>query len=61
MYLTTSQEIWMQHREEISHGVATARLMKRTRANGEAMSRLVGNLRWELARYAGLFGKRLHR
>ena len=61
MYLSTSQEVSRQHREEIIHAVAMARLGKAARVNSEPTSRLVRNLQWELSRYAGLFGKRLHR
>ena len=61
MYLSTSQEISRQYREEIMHAVAAARLKKTAGANGEATSRLVRNLRWELSRYTGLFGKRLRK
>ena len=61
MYLSISQEISRQHREEIMHSVAVARQGKTPRANGEATTGLVRTLRWEFSRYAGLFGKRLRR
>jgi hypothetical protein len=61
MHLSTSQEVSRQHREEIMHSVAMARLGKTPRAPGEATSRLVQAVRWELTRYAGLFGKRLRK
>jgi hypothetical protein len=59
MYLSISQEVSRQYREEIMNAVAMAHQGKPPRANGEATSRPVRNLRWELSRYAGLFGKRL--
>jgi hypothetical protein len=59
MYISISEELARQHREEIMHAVAAARLAKEARAKSDASSRLLRNLRWELARYAGVFGKRL--
>ena len=61
MYVSIAQEISRQHREEIMHAAAMARLAKEARANSDASSRLLRNLRWELARYAGLFAKRLRK
>jgi hypothetical protein len=61
MYVSISQEITRQHREEIRHEVMAARQAKTSRSNGGATSRLVRNVRRELARYAGLVGKRLRK
>ena len=61
MYVSISQEISRQHREEIMQAVEVAHLGKTARANREATARLVRDLRWELSRYAGLLGKRLHK
>jgi len=59
MYGWTEYEVGRLHREEIRHEVATARLEKRARANRGGGFRLARDLRWELARYAALLGKRL--
>ena len=61
MYVSISQELSRQHREEVKHGVAAARQAGKTRANRGATSSLQRNLRWELSRYAGLFGKHLRK
>ena len=44
-------EIGRQHREEIRHEVATARLEKLAHANREPKPYVVRDLSWELARY----------
>jgi hypothetical protein len=44
-------EIGRQHREEIRHEVATARLEKLAHANREPRPYVVRDLSWELARY----------
>jgi hypothetical protein len=44
-------EIGRQHREEIRHEVATARLEKLARVNREPRPYVVRDLSWELARY----------
>jgi hypothetical protein len=59
MYVTISQEISRQHREEIMHVVKLARLAGMARPNHEGRSRPVQDLNWELARYAGLLSKRV--
>lgn len=59
MYGFTDHEINRQHREQIRREVAVARLEKTARANREGGAGLVRSLGWELARYAGLLGKRL--
>lgn len=50
---------WRQRPEEIWQEVAVYRLEKMVRADREAKPGLWRDLRWELARYAGLLGKRL--
>jgi len=59
MYVSISQELMRQHREEILHEVRAAREAGTARSNHKGMSRLVRDLGWELARYAGLLSKRL--
>jgi hypothetical protein len=59
MYVSISQEISRQHRQEIMHEVRTARQAGTARANREGKSRLARDLGWELSRFAGLLGKRL--
>lgn len=61
MYLTISEELTRQYREELMHEMAMARPAKEVRAKGNATFRLLRNLRWELVRYAGLVGKRIRR
>jgi hypothetical protein len=58
MYISISQEISRQHREEIMNAITSTRL-ETPRGYSDATSRLVRNLRWEFARYAGLIGKRV--
>jgi hypothetical protein len=55
------QEVWRQRPEEISQQVAAFRLEKTLRVNREGGSGLWRELSWELARFAGLFRKRLRR
>ena len=52
-------EAWGQRPEEIRQEMAVYRLEKMARANREAKPGLWRDLRWDLARYAGLLGKRL--
>ena len=59
MYVTMDREFSRQHREEIMHEVALARLERKARANREGEAGLLRILSWELARFAGLLGKRL--
>jgi hypothetical protein len=47
------------HREEIRQEVAAYRLESKLRANREGRFSLMGDTKWELERYAGLFKKRL--
>jgi hypothetical protein len=61
MYAMAQQEAWRQRREEIRQQVATLRLEKALGANHEGRFRLLGDTKWELERYAGLFRKRLRR
>jgi hypothetical protein len=61
MYVSISQEVSRQHRQEIMHEVRAARRAGTARANGDGESRLVRDLGWELSRYAGLLGKRFGR
>ena len=48
-----------QHHEEIRREVAANRLARELRANRGKGSGLLGDLNWELSRYAGLLKKRL--
>ena len=59
MYGMVQQEAWRQRPEEIRQEVAAIRMEKALRANRGGGFRLARDLRWELARYAGLLGKRL--
>jgi hypothetical protein len=59
MYGPAEYQVWHQCPEEIRHEVAVARLEKMARANRRGEFRLIRDLKWELARYAGLLGKRL--
>ena len=59
MYGLAEYETFRQHREEIRQEVAVYRLEKMARASCRTEQGLVRNLRWELARYAGLLNKRL--
>jgi hypothetical protein len=59
MYGLAEYGIPRQHREEIRQEVAAYRLQKMACASRGAEPGLLRDLRWGLARYAGLFGKRL--
>ena len=59
MYGLAEYGISRQHREEIRQEVAVYRLERLARASRGAEPGLLRDLRWELARYAGLSGKRL--
>ncbi len=59
MYGLAEYEVWRQRPEEIRHEVAVARLERKLRANREGGSHLARDLKWKLARYAGLLGRRL--
>jgi hypothetical protein len=61
MYVSTSQQILRQQREDIMHAVAAARLPWTPRTTGGTASRLVRIARWELSRYVGLIAKRLQK
>jgi hypothetical protein len=61
MYASISQGVSRQHREGIMQGVRAARLAGTARANHEGTSRPLRDLSWEIARYAGLVGKRLRK
>ena len=54
MYGLGDYELWREHREEISRQVRQARAGRRSRDK----SSLMGDLRWELARYGELLSKR---
>ena len=59
MYGMAEYEVWRQRPAEIGQEVAACRLEKAARADRGSEPDLVRNLRWELARYVGLIGKRL--
>ena len=59
MYGMAQQEAWRLRPEEIRREVAALRLEKAARESRDGRFRLVGDTRWELERYAGLFMKRL--
>ena len=59
MYALAHHEVWRQHPEQIRREVSGIRLEKAARADGKRESGLARDLGWELARYAGLLGKRL--
>jgi hypothetical protein len=59
MYGMAQQEAWRLRPEEIRQQVAACRLEKTAREGREERFRLVGDTKWELERYAGLFMKRL--
>jgi hypothetical protein len=58
MYALAQHEIWRQRSEEIRREVAAIHLEKVARANCNGEWILGRDLRWELARYAELLGKR---
>jgi hypothetical protein len=59
MRISISEELGRQHREELMHEAAIARLAKEARANSDASFGSLRNLRWEFARYAGLISKQM--
>jgi hypothetical protein len=59
MYGLTEYEFVRQRQAEFRREAASNRIARELRAGGGTKSRLVGKLGWELARYAGLLGKRL--
>jgi hypothetical protein len=59
MYGIVQHEAWRQRPAEIGQELAVIRLQKETRENDETTPGLWRDLRWELARLAGLVGKRL--
>jgi hypothetical protein len=61
MYAMVQQETWRQRPEEVRQQVASLRLEKSLRANGEGRFRLMKDTKWELERYAGLLLKRLRK
>ncbi len=61
MYVSISQEVSRQHRQEIMKEVWAARQARTAHANRDRESRLVRDLGWELSRYAGLLGIRFGR
>ena len=58
MYGLVQNEAWRQVPEEIRQEVAAIRLQKTLRANRRRESGLGRDLRWEIARFVGLLGKR---
>ena len=56
---TVQHEVWRQRPQEIGQQLATIRLEKATRESGVKTPGLLRDLGWELARVAGLLGKRL--
>jgi hypothetical protein len=61
MYVSTSQEILRQQREDVMHAVAVARLPWTPHMISGTASRVLRNSRWELSRYMGLIAKRLRK
>jgi len=61
MHVWTDHEIGRLHREEIRQEVAIAHLEKALRTDRKRGSGLGRDLRWEIARYVGLLGKRFRR
>jgi hypothetical protein len=59
MYALARHEVWRQRPEVIGREVSAIRLEKTARANRKRESGLGRNLGWDLARYAGLLGKRV--
>jgi hypothetical protein len=53
MYGMIQQEAWRHRPEEIRQKVAAIRLEKTLRANREGRFHLMGDAKWELARYGG--------
>ena len=61
MYPTVQHEAWRQRPREIRQQLATIRREKAMRENGDETPGLLRDPGWELARVAGLLGKRLRR
>ena len=61
MYGLAQQEAWRHRPEEIRQEMTAIRLENALRADRERASGLLQDLKWELARFAGLLGKRLRR
>jgi hypothetical protein len=61
MYGLVQQEAWRHRPEEIRQEVAAIRLEKALRADRGRGSSPGRDLRWEIARFAGLLGKRFRR
>lgn len=59
MYASIDQQLLRHHREEIQQEVAANRLAGVAHRGREPRPYVVRDLSWELARYAGLLGKRL--
>jgi hypothetical protein len=60
MYGLAEYEFVRQRQAEFRREAASNRMARELRAGGATKSRLLlGKLGWELARYAGLLGKRL--
>lgn len=59
MYGLADYEVWRRRPREIRQEVTVARLERKLRANRGGGFRPVQDLKWGLARYAGLLGKRL--
>ena len=59
MYGLAEYEFIRQRHAEFRHEAAANRLARELRGGRGTKSQLLGNLGWELARYAGLLGKRL--
>jgi hypothetical protein len=60
MYVSISQEVSRQHREEIMHQVKTARRGETPRSDSASRPYVVRDLSWEFARYAELSSRRPH-
>jgi hypothetical protein len=59
MHGMAEYEVWRQRPEELRREMAAIRLQKTARMGREGRFRLMGDMRWELERYAGLLMKRL--
>jgi hypothetical protein len=59
MYTLVEHEVWRQRAEELRQEVAMDRLETMARADTRGRYLLMGDSKWELERYAGLFKKRL--
>jgi hypothetical protein len=61
MHGLAQHEIWRHRPEEIRQEMTAIRLGRALRADRKRGSGLARDLRWELARFAGLLGKRFRR